>query len=153
MTTINVLNDFLSNRYLEVMIDRTVYGISIANVIEILRYREINHVHGQADHIEGSIVFRSQAMPVMNLRKRFHLDSKPFDENTCIIAMNITGREIGFIVENVRSIIEVEESQISVVEEFSRDIANKFIKGVAILEDQIVILDAVKILEDIDVQA
>jgi purine-binding chemotaxis protein CheW len=150
MINTNVLNDFLSNRYLEVMIDDTVYGISIANVIEILRYREINHVHGQAEYIEGSIVFRGLAIPVMSLRKKFRLESKDYDENTCIIAMKINEKEFGFIVENVRSIVEVTEEQISIVEEFNRDVSNKFIKGVAILEDQIVILDAVKILEDIE---
>lgn len=149
MTEINVLNDFLRNRYLEVLIDQTVYGLSIANVIEILRYREINHVHGQADHIEGSLVFRGQAIPIMSLRKKFKLAPKPYDENTCIIAMNINDHEIGFIVENVKSIVEVTEEQISVVDEFSSDISNKFIKGVAILEEQIVILDAETILKDV----
>lgn len=150
MANTNVLNDFLRNRYLEVLIDNTVYGLSIANVIEILRYREINHVHGQADFIEGSLVFRGQAIPVLNLRKKFRLESKKYDENTCIIAMNIKDKQIGFIVENVKSIVEVMEDQISVVDEFSSNIANRFIKGVAILDEQIVILDAETILSDVE---
>lgn len=48
--------------------------------------------------------------------------------------MNISGKEVGFIVENVMSIVEVHETRISIVDEFNGCIENKFIKGNAILE-------------------
>ncbi|MBN2258959.1 MAG: purine-binding chemotaxis protein CheW [Clostridiales bacterium] len=141
-------NDYLKNKYLEVLLEKTVYGIDVTSVVEILRYREINHVHGQPDYIEGSIVFREKAVPVFNLRKRFELEAKEADENTCIIALNVKGKSVGFIVDNVANIVEIQPEEITEIEEFNVSISNQFILGIATKNRQVVLLDSQKILSN-----
>ena len=139
-------SEFLENKYLEVLIEKTKYGIDISSVVEILRYREINYVHGQPDYIEGSIIFRDKAIPVFNLRKRFSLEVKEIDDNTCIIALDVQGKNVGFIVDSVANIVEIKPNEITEIEDFNVSISNQFILGISTSEDQVVILDSQKIL-------
>ena len=139
-------SEFLENKYLEVLIEKTKYGIDISSVVEILRYREINYVHGQPDYIEGSIIFRDKAIPVFNLRKRFSLQVKEIDDNTCIIALDVQGKNVGFIVDSVANIVEIKPNEITEIEDFNVSISNQFILGISTSEDQVVILDSQKIL-------
>ncbi|MEA3422378.1 MAG: chemotaxis protein CheW [Bacillota bacterium] len=139
-------SEILNNKYLEVLIEKTIYGIDISSVVEILRYKEINYVHGQPDYIEGSIIFREKAIPVFNLRKRFSLETKEVDDNTCIIALDVQGKSVGFIVDGVADIVEIKPNEITEIEEFNVSISNQFIVGISISEKQVVILDSQKIL-------
>ncbi len=140
------INDFLKNKYLEVMLENTIYGIDILSIVEILKFREINYVHGQPDYIEGSIVFRKKVISVFDLRKRFSLEAKKPDSNTCIIAINVQDKYVGFIVDSVANIVEIKPDAIIEIEEFNVKINNKFIKGVSLNERQVVILNSQKIL-------
>ncbi len=49
------------------------YGVDISQVEEIIRLQPITKVPGAPDFVEGVINLRGRVIPVIDLRKRFHL--------------------------------------------------------------------------------
>ncbi|UCD35434.1 MAG: chemotaxis protein CheW [Nitrospiraceae bacterium] len=116
------------------------YAVDILNVQEINRITEITRVPNSPDYVEGVINLRGKVIPVINLRRKFHLADRETDETSRIIIMEIGGITNGLIVDSVSEVLRVPSSVIEPPPAVSSDMGSKFIKGIAKLEDRLIIL-------------
>ncbi|NLP46380.1 MAG: chemotaxis protein CheW [Epulopiscium sp.] len=121
-------------------LDQEEYGLDIMKVHGIEKYQPIVKIPNTPNYIEGIINLRGDIHPIYNLRKRFNLASKPVDDNTKIIIVNSNDMMVGFIVDSVTEIIQMEEEQIEAPPKLITGINRQYIDGVAKLEDRMVIL-------------
>ena len=74
------------------------------------------------------------------LRKKFNLTDKPHDDDTKIIVVNTNGIKVGFVVDSVEEILQIEEEVIEVAPAIVAGINRKYIKSVAKVEQRMIVL-------------
>lgn len=125
------------------------YGIDIMQVNVIEKYQEIVKVPNSPDYIEGIINLRGEILPIFSLRKKFKLGAKAIDENTKIIVVFLGEMKMGFIVDSVAQIINIEDSQLEPAPKIVTGVNRRYIQAVAKVDHRmIVLLDVDLILED-----
>lgn len=116
------------------------YAVDILNVQEINRITEITKVPNSPDYVEGVINLRGKVIPVINLRNKFCFEEKPKDDTSRIIIMEINGITNGLIVDSVSEVLRVPSSIVEPAPPMSSDLSSKFMKGIAKMNDRLIIL-------------
>lgn len=116
------------------------FGIGISEIFQILKPQEIFKVPNTPPFIEGLLNLRGKVMTVFNLRKRFNMPDKEYDENTKIITINANDYLLGFIVDSVTEIVRVPDEEIVSTPPSITTFDKRFISGVAKLDDKLILL-------------
>jgi purine-binding chemotaxis protein CheW len=124
------------------------FGVEILKVQEINRMVEITKVPQAPHYVEGVINLRGKVIPIIDLRKRFNLDVKEYDKNTRIVVVDINGSIMGMIVDAVSEVLRLPSSTIEPPPEIVTGLNAEYIKGVAKLEDRLLIfLDLSRVID------
>lgn len=116
------------------------YGVPVDQVLSIERLETITRVPGTPDFIKGVINLRGIITPIIDLRKRFGFDVEADTENTRIIVVKINEVEAGLIVDAANDVIDISSEQIESTPDIVNNIKADYIRGVAKLEKQLLIL-------------
>lgn len=120
------------------------YGIEIAHVTEIIGIQKVTEVPDMPDFVKGVINLRGKVIPVMDVRLRFKLAARDYDERTCIIVVDIKGTAVGLLVDKVNEVVDIPPEQIEPPPMTRQSTASRFIQGIGKIGE------AVKILLTID---
>lgn len=124
------------------------FGVDILKVQEINRMVEITRVPQAPSYVEGVINLRGKVIPIVDLRKRFNLEVKEYDKNTRIVVVDISGNIMGMVVDSVSEVLRLPSNTIEPPPEIVASINSEYIKGVAKLEDRLLIfLDLSKVID------
>lgn len=116
------------------------YAVDILKVQEINRMKEITRVPNSPDYVEGVINLRGKVIPVCSLRKKFMLEDRENDIQSRIMIMEIQGITMGLIVDAVSEVLRVPASIVEPTPPMTSNISTEFIRGIAKLEDRLIIL-------------
>ena len=136
-------------KYLTFELGGEEYGLEILKVKEIISIMNITAVPNTPDYVKGVINLRGKVIPVIDLRQRFNMESKDYNERTSIIVVDIReddGKNLmmGVVVDSVSEVLNVKEEEIEETPTFGTQLNTEFILGMAKVKDEI------KILLDID---
>lgn len=129
------------------------FGVNILKVQEINRTMEITKVPRAPEFVEGVINLRGKVIPIIDLRRRFGLISKPEDKDTRIIVIEINNVIVGFVVDAVSEVLRIPASTVEPPPPVVAGVESDYVSGVGKLKDRLLImLDLDKILstEDMD---
>lgn len=130
------------------------YGIEILKVQEILRMPNITMLPKAAGFIMGVIDLRGQVIPIVDLSKKFLLNSSINSECTRVIVVNIKGREIGLAIDSVSHVVKIELNDIEPPPPIVKGISGRYIVGIAKVSDEfVVILDIEQIFSSEEIGA
>lgn len=116
------------------------FAVDILAVQEIIRMIEITRIPKTPDFVEGVINLRGKVIPVIDFRKRFHIQGKEEEKDTRIIVTNIKGKTLGFIVDSVSEVLRIPVSSIEPPPPIVAGIESEYINGVGKLDDRLLIL-------------
>lgn len=116
------------------------YAVDILKVQEINRMKEITRVPNSPDYVEGVINLRGKVIPVVNLRSKFGLQERDNDDRSRIMIMDIQGITMGLVVDSVSEVLRIPSSIVEPTPPMASNISTEFIKGIAKLEDRLIIL-------------
>ncbi|MDI1472379.1 MAG: chemotaxis protein CheW [Thermodesulfovibrio sp.] len=144
-----VETEVVANEFVTFLIDREIFAINMAPVQEIIRVPEIVKVPKSPPSLMGLANLRGKVLPIINLRKVFGLEEKTIDESSRVIVIDL-GQTLGFLVDNVSSVIDVDETKIETSSEIKSIVKSDFLKGV--IKDiakfkMVMILDIEKVIE------
>ncbi|MBE9519808.1 MAG: purine-binding chemotaxis protein CheW [Proteobacteria bacterium] len=140
--------DTQKDKYLTFHIGTEDYGISIAYVTEIIGIQSITEIPEMPDFIKGVINLRGKVIPVMDVRTRFKLPPREYDERTCIIVVEIDGTSVGMVVDTVNEVADIPEDQVEPPPKSKRK-GGSFIQGLGKIDKEVkILLDINKILYD-----
>jgi len=123
------------------------YGVNILKVQEINNLKDFAKIPHAPVFIEGAINLRGKVIPVMNLRKKFGIEDKTLDDYSKIVIMNIRGHVMGILVDSVSDVLRIPQNVIMPPPPVSSEVSAEFIKGIAKLDQGLVIiLDMDKLL-------
>ncbi len=106
----------LAGKYLTFDLGKEEYCIGILKVREIIGLLEITAVPHTPRHIKGVINLRGSVIPVIDLRAKFDMETRKYDERTCIIVVEVKGESgallVGMIVDSVSEVLNIAETEI-----------------------------------------
>lgn len=129
------------------------FGVNILKVQEINRTMEITKVPRAPEFVEGVINLRGKVIPIIDLRRRFGLMSKPEDKDTRIIVIEINNIIVGFVVDAVSEVLRIPASTVEPPPPVVAGVESDYISGVGKLKDRLLImldLDRLLSTEDMD---
>jgi len=88
------------------------YGVAINYVTEIIGIQKITRVPDLPDEIKGVINLRGRVIPVMDVRVKFGLSTRNYDERTCVIVVEVDDITTGLVVDRVKEVVEISAGQI-----------------------------------------
>ncbi len=131
------------------------YGLSILKVKEIIGMMHITPVPRTPDFVKGVINLRGKIIPVMDLRAKFGMEEKPYDERTCIVVVEFvvknTQRLLGVVVDMVSEVVSVTENDVEPPPQYGTRVDNNYILGMGKIKDKVVIIidiDAIFVQDD-----
>ncbi|MGN1160466.1 MAG: chemotaxis protein CheW [Lachnospiraceae bacterium] len=143
MEELAVKNEFQTTQYIVIQLGDEKYGIDIQYVDNIVRMQRITRVPKVAKYFKGVINLRGEVVPVMNIRIKMDLDEAQETKDTRIIILKLDGMDkIGVIVDEVREVVELNDSEVEKVAYDSREEKQQFVSAVGkVGEDLISLLD------------
>lgn len=142
--------DTQANKYMTFRTGKEAYGISIRFIREIIELQKITEVPDMPGYVKGVINLRGKVIPVIDLRLRFGLEARVYDDRTCTIIIELQDTTIGFIVDSVDEVLEIMEADIEPAPKFkSASGRERYIMGMGKVADAVkILLDVEKILYD-----
>lgn len=146
--------DTQANKYMTFRIGMEAYGIGIRHIREIIEMQKITTVPDMPVFVKGVINLRGRVIPVVDLRLRFGLDERRYDDRTCIVITEIRSSSIGFIVDTVEEVAEIMGKDIEPAPTFrSNSERDKYISGIGKIGETVkILLDVERLLFENELQ-
>ncbi len=147
-------DDTQRDKYLTFHLDVEDYGIEIRHIKEIISIQKITDVPDLPDFVKGVINLRGQVIPTIDLRLRFGLPFREYDERTCIIITHMNDTPIGVVVDAVNEVLDIPPEMITPPPSVQKGAAHRFILGLGRVGDEVkIILNAGKLLHEDEIEA
>lgn len=132
--------DTQKDKYLTFHLSGEDYGIDIAFVTEIIGIQKITEVPDMPDFVKGVINLRGKVIPVMDVRLRFLLPEREYDERTCIIVVEINAISVGLVVDQVNEVVGIPENNVEAPPRTTKGASSRYLKGMGKIDDEVRIL-------------
>lgn len=120
-------------------LDSEIYGVNVKRIKEVLRVNTIRPVPGTTEEILGVINVRGVIVTILDLRRFFGIEPKPFDDLSRIIIFELDeDRMVGVLVDSVMEVKDIPEKRFDTITS-SRD-NNRHIQAIAHFNDNVIIL-------------
>lgn len=137
------------SKFLSFRLGDEEYGVEILRVREIIGVIDITPLPQTPDFIKGVINLRGKIIPVMELRRRFGLSSIPYDEQTCIIVVEVSHDadadpfQMGVVVDTVSEVMDIARESIEPAPRFGCSLETEFILGMGKVKERVITLLAI----------
>ncbi|MBU0486154.1 MAG: chemotaxis protein CheW [Proteobacteria bacterium] len=142
----------LAGKYLTFVLGEEEYGIFILQVREIIGIMEITSVPHTPPYVKGVINLRGRVIPVIDLRLKFAMAAREYDDRTCIIVVEVQGREgtimVGMLVDSVSEVVNVSGTEVEPPPVFGTKFGSSDnILGMAKINNEVkILLDTYKVI-------
>ncbi len=145
--------DTQKDKYLTFHLAAEDYGLDIACVTEIIGIQKITIVPNMPPFIKGVINLRGKVVPIMDIRCRFEIEEREYDDRTCIIIADIKGTAVGLIVDQVKEVIDIPEERIEPPPQSGGQSYSRYISGMGKVGDKVkILLDINTLLFDEEIE-
>jgi purine-binding chemotaxis protein CheW len=145
----NATEKTLTNQFVTFQLGAETYGISILKLNEIIAYQSCTNIPNVPRFIKGVLNLRGIVVPVIDLRERFGMELKDYDQFTVIMILDVSGRIMGLVVDAVSDVLTLNSDDVKPRPHFSTGISTQFILGMGIKDKKfIILLDVDKLLSD-----
>ncbi|OQW94142.1 MAG: hypothetical protein BWK79_07345 [Beggiatoa sp. IS2] len=134
----------VTNKYLTFVLATEEYAIDILRVQEIKGWCKVTPIPNTPTYICGVINLRGAIVPIIDLRLRFHLERLEYGPMTVVVVVKVLSgtreRIMGIVVDAVSDVYDVSENEIKPPPDFGSIISIEFVKGLATVDDKMVIV-------------
>lgn len=137
--------DTIQRQYLTFQLGEELFGLDLIQAREIIKPTKATNIPNSADYIIGIINLRGQLVTVLDLKKRLNLEVEvDGDDKRRIIIINLMDNLLGLLVDSVEGVVEVSNEEIEKVSLGEQSIKDDYIKGVAKLNEGLLIIINIK---------
>ena len=133
-----------ADQYLTFMLAGEEYGVDILRVQEIKGWGKVTPIPNTPDYVRGVMNLRGTIVPIIDLRKRFCLESIEYGPTTVVIVLRIESdghdRIMGIVVDAVSDVYAVPNEELRESPDFGGDVNVEFVKGLATVDEKMVIM-------------
>jgi len=149
----NIGTSVFEGKYLTFNLMEEYYGINVDWILQIIAIPDITQIPQTPHFVKGVINLRGKIIPVIDLRLRFKLPEKEYNDRTSIVIIKIKADKseifIGIIVDKVIEVFDIHANEIEHTPVFGVEIDTQFILAMAKVKGRVVtLLDISRILTD-----
>jgi len=130
--------------YLTFILQGEEYGVDILCVQEIRVWSSVTELPNKPSYIKGVINLRGVIIPIIDLRQRFEKEPLDYNEQTVTIILKHQTNErsmvVGIVVDAVSEVYKFNENTIRKAPTFGSQIDGCFLKGLASVDEKLIIL-------------
>ena len=154
-------DEVLENKFLMCNIGDEIYGIDIRDVTDIIELQKITEVPDMPEYVKGVINLRGQVIPVVDMRLRFQMQEREYDDRNCIVVVDIQDLSVGFIVDTVTEVQEIAQKDIDPPPVFrsgdaaedTHKVNKQFVSGLGKVGTEVrILLDVKKLVQEDEVE-
>lgn len=138
--TAHIENDTVSREFLTFLLGGEEYAIDILRVQEIRGYDVVTPIAHAPEFIKGVINLRGSIVPIIDLRIKFGIGKVEYTPFTVVIVLDLGTRTVGVVVDAVSDVIAVHETEMRPPPEFSRAVDLRYITGLVMLDERMLIV-------------
>lgn len=135
-------------QYLTFMLAGEEYGVEILGVQEIKGWDRSTEIPNTPDYVLGVINLRGAVIPVIDLRRRFGMETREFTKLTVVIVVRVDTddgeKTVGLVVDAVSDVYNIDASDVKPAPDFGTSVDTRFMKGLASVDEKMIILLEVK---------
>ena len=129
-----------NGQFLTFTLQNEEYGIEILKVQEIKGFSKITPIPNAPPFVRGVMNLRGTVVPIIDLRARFSMTEKAYDQFTCIVVVNVGDRVVGLVVDTVSDVLNIPTDSIADPPELASGGDASCITGMGKLGERIVML-------------
>jgi purine-binding chemotaxis protein CheW len=114
------------------------FGIEISRVVEILNTQKVHSLPELPDFLSGVITVRGEVIPLLDLRKRFAIQSA--QERELIIVVRYDSEKIALLVDEIKEILTLSAEEITVPPTIFKGLKKRYLTGLGKKDERIIIL-------------
>ncbi len=137
-----------SDKIVLFQLEKPRYAIYLNTVVRVVQSVEITALPKAPKKIMGVINYLGEIIPVIDLRKLFHLKTHPVNINDQFIITQCNDRIVVLVVDAVIGIKEIARDQI--IDSGHAFPYAEYLKGITIIENEIVLINDLEKLLSID---
>jgi purine-binding chemotaxis protein CheW len=118
-----------TRQFVTFLVGGEVFAVDMAPVQEIIRVPEVVRVPLAPSTLEGLSNLRGLVLPIISLRRIFGFGEQEHDDATRAVVIDI-GQPLGFVVDRVASVINVEPQHIEGVEGIQNTVNSELLTGI-----------------------
>ncbi|MDH5786515.1 MAG: chemotaxis protein CheW [Chromatiales bacterium] len=146
-----------TGQYLTFILADEEYGVDILRVQEIKGWDDVTPIPNTPACVKGVINLRGAIVPIVDLRSRFKLDELEYGPTTVMIILKVRAgsreRIMGVVVDAVSEVYNIDGEELQPPPEFGGVINVEFIRGLASVEEKmIIVLDIDHLLDASEMQ-
>ncbi len=140
--------DTLRGRWLTFPMDRESYGQELRYVTQIIGMQQITAMPEMPRYMRGIINLRGRIVPVIDVRLRFGKPEKSYGDRTCIIIIDLGGRQVGLVTDGISEVVTLAEEDVEPPPAFNTA-SRGLIKGLGKTASSVVLLlDCPRLLDE-----
>ncbi len=144
MDAVAKVDELSENQYLSFILAGEEYGIDILVVQELRGWEDTTQIPNTPAYVKGVINLRGVVVPIIDLRSRFNLEEVEHGPATVVVIVKVTvaskERILGVVVDGVAEVYHINESDMQPAPEMEGAISIDFVKGLATMNDKMIIL-------------
>ena len=123
--------EYDTTQFIVIKLGSEQYGIDIQYIDNIVRMQNITRVPKVAPYLRGVINLRGEVIPVMSIRQKMGLTVDEITKNTRIIILKLEQHgTIGIIVDEVKEVVTLNNSETEKVTYDNKEERTSFISGI-----------------------
>ncbi len=143
----------MKKKFVTFLLSDRLYGIDIMKVKGIEKVENIYVIPNMPKTIRGVFKLRNSIIPIIDLKKRFTFEEDK--TQTDIIILIVTNEmEIAILIDKVKMVFEIEESNIQTPPILNTGINKDYLKGICKIDDDkmLMIIDIDKLFSKEELQ-
>ncbi|HUA14145.1 MAG TPA: chemotaxis protein CheW [Verrucomicrobiae bacterium] len=135
-----------TQQYCTFFLDGSLFGVTVAQVQEVIRFQEMTRVPLAPSVVEGMINLRGQIVTAIDLRRRMELPPRAEGQLPLNVVVRTKDGTVSLLVDEIGDVIEVSESTFEKPPETLRGEMRATIRGVHKLENRLLHLLDVEVV-------
>ncbi len=117
------------------------------SVREIIGIIDITSVPQTPHYVKGVVNLRGKVIPVIDLRLRFALPEVEYNDETCIVVVEVRDVLMGIIIDTVLEVLDIRGEDVDPPPSFGTKLNTDYILGMGKVGDKVkILLDINKVL-------
>ncbi len=105
-------------------------ALNIQDIQEINKHLEMTHVANAPEYIRGISNLRGTIITVIDMRIKFGLEAKDFDENTRIVVVKNQDEMLGLLVDRMLDVLNVSADELEPTPSNINGVAGRYFSGI-----------------------
>ena len=136
--------DGQGNQYLTFFLGAEEYGVDILRVQEIKGWDCVTPLPNTSEDMRGVINLRGSVVPIIDLRRRFHMEQVEYSKTTVIVVLKVQSekgeRTMGFVVDAVSDVYSISDAQLRPPPDVYGATQQNFVRSLATVDSKMIIL-------------